>query len=296
MGKTREHLQQTPHSVVLVGVMNLLAALRLARGFPCVLEVIATAKSAAHPPQPPLHPSQPEVRLICVTFTTHTRASRVTHSHIPQNTVSHACGIVASDNSIKCWGDNTQSKSTPPTNFVTPSCPHCPWNTFGPTCTLSCSTCETHGSVTPKCNLPTATCGCDPGWQGTPLCTIPNTGVYLTAASSTDCSATRTITHTTPGCPSYIIPSDCSTTAPSTITVSGAGFTSAATVTVGGGACCKRVQICAWNVHTDTIFMFCTAPWMCKLAPPWYFNVTAPPKCTKYRLTTAKCRRIPPRI
>ena len=64
MGITREHLQETPRSVVLVGEKDLRAALRQARGFPCVLDIMDTAKSAAHPPQPPLHPSQPQVCLI----------------------------------------------------------------------------------------------------------------------------------------------------------------------------------------------------------------------------------------
>ena len=135
-----------------------------------------------------------------------------------------------------CWGRD-RDKATPPAGFTATTTPTmCPSDSFGSTCTLSCSACETHGSITPtKCGFPSATsCGCSPGWQG-PVCTIPNTGVYLTSVASSDCPTTRTITPA-PGCPFYIIPSDCSTTASSTITVSGVGFASGAIITVGGGA------------------------------------------------------------
>ena len=149
-----------------------------------------------------------------------------------------------------CWGSNGgDDRATPPNNFASPSCPmtcsrH---DSFGSTCILSCSACENHGTITPtRCGLSATSCGCDPGWQGT-LCTIPNTGVYLTGTTSSDCPATRTVIPAA-GCPSYTIPSNCDTAASSAITVSGVGFASGATVTVGGGASrkyeCLFIHMC----------------------------------------------------
>ena len=71
-----------------------------------------------------------------------------------------------------CWGDNTNNRATPPTNFVTPPCPLCGDGMYGVTCTSKCTTCEVHGSVTGDgCASRNATCTCDAGWYG-PGCSI----------------------------------------------------------------------------------------------------------------------------
>ena len=123
-------------------------------------------------------------------------------------------------------------------------------DSFGSTCILSCSACENHGTITPtRCGLSATSCGCDPGWQGT-LCTIPNTGVYLTGTTSSDCPATRTVIPAA-GCPSYTIPSNCDTAASSAITVSGVGFASGAIVTVGDGASREFECLLTFSVYTQ---------------------------------------------